>query len=315
MFDSLDSIDLSDLRNRRLEAHRISPRLGELGITYLGFYSNKTPIPYIRREHHETNYEICYLESGMQPYYIHTSMNNEEDTPTLYRVYGGETFITRPYELHSTGSFQQLRGRLYWIQLDSACPTLLGHTPERVRMLTDALESIGQHLVRFPHSVSSRLTEVYRLILNPDEEHLFHACELLTLYILEMAAYCKKLRNEESLNASVSPKGIEAITYIQNHLLSPDLSLDTVAEHLHYSRSYAMKAFKKEIGLTIHEYILQSKINYACELLDSHSITETALLLNFSSSQHFSKIFREFTGITPGEYAASLHKTDSRNPG
>lgn len=309
-----DSVDLSDIRNRRLEAHRISPRLGELGITYLGFYSNKTPNPYLHREHHETNYEICYLESGMQPYYIHTSMDDAEDTPNLYRVYGGETFITRPYELHSTGSFQQLRGCLYWIQLDVSCPTLLGHTPERVRMLTNALGSIQGHLVRFPQSVSSRLREAYHLILLPDEEHLFHACELLSLYILEMAEYCKKLRNEAHLNPSVSSKGIEAITYIQNHLLSPDLNLDTVAEHLHYSRSYAMKAFKKEIGLTIHEYILQSKINYACELLAAHSITETALLLNFSSSQHFSKIFREFTGITPGEYAASLQKTDSGHP-
>ncbi len=309
-----DSAHIPCIRNHRLEAHRISPRLGELGITYLGHYSNKTPEPYIRREHHDNNYEICYLESGMQPYHIHTSMDDEEDTPTLYRVYGGETFITRPYELHSTGSFGQLRGRLYWIQLNVSCPTLLGHTPERVRMLVNALGSIQQHLVRFPQSVSSRLTEAYHLILIPNEEHLFHACELLTLYILEMAEYCKKLRNEEHLSASVSPKGIEAITYIQNHLLSPDLSLDTVAEHLHYSRSYAMKAFKKEIGLTIHEYILQSKVNYACELLAVHSITETALLLNFSSSQHFSKIFREFTGSTPGEYAASLHKAGSDHP-
>ena len=293
-------------KNRRIEPHTSYPRLGELGIAYLGFYSNKAPAPYIIREHHHNNYEFCYLESGMQPYYTHTSMDDTEDTPTLYRVYGGETFITRPYELHSTGSFQQLRGRLYWIQLDASCPNLLGHPPQRVRMLVDALESISQHLLRCPRSVSARLMEAYNLILIRDEERLFRACELLTLYILETAEYSKRLRNEEYLSASVSPKGIEAITYIQNHLLSPDLSLDTVAEHLHYSRSYAMKAFKKEIGLTIHEYIQQSKINYACELLATHSITETALLLNFSSSQHFSKIFREFTGITPGEYAASL---------
>jgi AraC-like DNA-binding protein len=63
-----------------------------------------------------------------------------------------------------------------------------------------------------------------------------------------------------------------------------------------------MTTFRREVGLSVHEYILNKKIEYACELLETHSITETAFLLNFSSSQHFSRVFKQHTGQTPGEF-------------
>jgi len=290
------------MQNRRTELQNIYPELYDLGINWFGYYSNKTTTGKLSKHHHGSSFEICYLDNGIQPYYIYPSGSTREDQAQLYRLHGGEVFITRPYEYHSSGAFQQLRGRLYWIQFDSEFPALLGHNREKSDILRAALESLDHSILRVPKTITSRFSEAFRLILTMDKEHLFRACELLTLFILELADFNRKISDESQSGKILSRKMLEAVTYIHNNLMDPGLNLDAVAEHLHYSRSYAMSAFRNEMGLTIHEFILQSKIEYACELLRNHTITETAFLLNFSSSQHFSRVFKEHTSLTPRDF-------------
>ncbi|MBQ4353795.1 MAG: helix-turn-helix transcriptional regulator [Clostridia bacterium] len=290
------------MKNYWQEVCTENPFIREYGITTFGQYSLKTPRIQLKREHHKSSYEICFLESGMQPYYVYPSMDTPESEGSLFRIYGGEIFITRPYEVHSSGPYRQLRGQLCWIQLDSECPSLFKHTEQKSNLLKKALASLDHHVLRTPRAISARLPEAYSLILNPTEENLFRACELLSLFIMELAEFNKGISDENYRYGTLSAKGLQAVTFIQENLLNPALDLDAVAAAMHYSRSYAMSAFKDEVGLTIHEFILRSKIDMACDILQTHTVTQTALLLNFSSSQHFSKVFQDHTGMTPTEY-------------
>ena len=119
---------------------------------------------------------------------------------------------------------------------------------------------------------------------------------------MELSEHNKKINDKGFVEHTVSSKIIEATSFIEANLLDPDLSVQTVADYLHYSRSFTMIMFRKETGTTIHEYIQNQKVEYACKLLENYSITETAHLLNFSSSQHFSKVFRDYTDMSPNEY-------------
>jgi len=283
------------------------PQLSELGIEYFGFYSHKTATEALKRHDHGSCYELCYLESGMQPYYIYDSPEASDEDAHLYRLYGGELFITHPHQLHSTGAFRQLRGRLYWIQLSSTCTSLLGHSERRSALLQQALASLDNHVIKLPNSVASRLKEAFHMTTVMSEERLFRASELLTLFLFELADCNRKQNSGFQAAGSVSSITIEASDFIHNNLLNPELNMDSLTRHLNYSRSYIMRTFKKEIGISVHEYILRSKIDYACELLANYSITDTAYLLNFSSSQHFSTLFKTYIDMTPGEYIRSLH--------
>ena len=279
------------------------------GIPFFGYYALKTPRSRIEPDHHNSCYEICYLESGMQPYYTYTSDNESK----LYRVYGGDIFITRPYELHSSGEFHQLRGRLCWILIDSEAPSLFDQNQRRTELLKESLASFRHHIIRPPRSIAQRLPEAFRLMYVNDERSLFRAHELLTLFILELADFNQKCETEKQQYGMLSPPILEAVNYIQNNLLSPGLGPDTIAEYLHYSRSYIMTTFKKEIGQTIHEFILRAKIELACDLLAEHSIVETALFLNFSSAQHFSTVFRERIGMPPSQYQKNICAVQNLN--
>jgi len=288
------------VRDQRILLQDRFPEITETGLKLFGQYTNKNARLKLGRHHHGSCYEICYLESGMQPYYTYPCEDAPEEDARLFRLYGGDIFITRPGEIHSTGSFQQQRGRMYWFHLDSECPALLMQTPHISDLLKKALSDLQHHVLRVPNSIRSRLTEAFQLLLLADEVRLVRACQLLSLFILELADW-ERTRSVETS----SPLSLEAISFIQNNLFQPDLSVERIAAQLHYSRAYLMTTFRKEVGMTVHEFILREKVEAARELLADHSVTETALLLHFSSSQHFARVFREHTGCTPREYALS----------
>ena len=290
------------MANQRIVLQERYPELKQIGISCLGYYNNQTTHGGLRKEHHGSCYEICFLASGMQPYCIYEQETSGSEESKLYRLYGGEVFVTRPYEYHSTGEFHQLRGTLYWVQIDSECPTLLNQTKEHSDLLKEALTSLKTPIFRVPNSISSHFREAFDLFMVKDKMRWFRACNQLALFILELADFYKKEMEKNYGRDTLSTKILEAVSFIQNNLLNPELDVQMIADYLHFSRAYIMTAFRNEVGMTMHEYILRSKIEHACELLDTYSITETAFLLNFSSSQHFSSVFKEHMGMTPREF-------------
>ncbi|MBQ8953345.1 MAG: helix-turn-helix transcriptional regulator [Clostridia bacterium] len=300
------SIQWDDATNRRIVLTKQYPELIDLAINEFGHFSSRTVQPILPRGHHGSCYEIHYVAAGAQPFYTYPSQDAPEAEATLHWIHGGEVFITRPYEYHSTGAQPQQRGNIYWIQLDIARETLLNQVPACSTLLKEALKSVNTHVLPCPQSTANRLVEAFNLLADMNEAKLYRACSLLTLFIFEIADRAARDGVENDQGDSASSRAQEAISFIRDNLLMPNLNLAMVAEHMHYTRPYASTFFKRETGMTIHEFIMHSKIDYACELLKEHSVTKVASLLNFSSSQHFYKVFREQTGIAPSEFVRQL---------
>ena len=76
------------------------------------------------------------------------------------------------------------------------------------------------------------------------------------------------------------------------------------AEQLHLSPNYFGDMIKKETGKTAMEYIHLKIIDMAKQrLLDTtRSISEIAYDLGFKYPQHFTRVFKKSTGITPNDY-------------
>lgn len=79
---------------------------------------------------------------------------------------------------------------------------------------------------------------------------------------------------------------------------------EDIAKAINMSYSNFRKFFKKYVGITPHQYILQLKINKIKELLDSTemSIQDISAKLNFESPDYFSFFFRKKTGVSPISY-------------
>lgn len=89
--------------------------------------------------------------------------------------------------------------------------------------------------------------------------------------------------------------------------LNRDLSLDDLARVAELSPQYLCRTFKKAVGTTPYQYIVEARIEKAKEILlhGEQSIAETALEVGFSSQSHFSDSFRRVTGMSPRQFRRS----------
>ena len=92
-----------------------------------------------------------------------------------------------------------------------------------------------------------------------------------------------------------------AIEIIHNNFLTTDLTLGLLADACRMGESYFQKLFKEIYGISPKKYIIQMKINHACDLLRSehYTISQISKLCNFSDVYFFSRQFKEYMGISP----------------
>jgi len=114
--------------------------------------------------------------------------------------------------------------------------------------------------------------------------------------------YCRKMQSCLKSSA-MSRNVVSSIDYIRTHI-NGKLTVEDVAEAMNLNPSYLSKLFKKEMGITISQYIRDQKIAIACNMLrhlDDSSLT-ISNYLGFSSQSHFIQVFKKCIGIPPEEY-------------
>lgn len=91
--------------------------------------------------------------------------------------------------------------------------------------------------------------------------------------------------------------------YIFNHLYQ-EISHGELAEAVKLNPNYLSVLFKKEVGLTVSEYIQKCRIEEAGNLLlnTDAPISEICSWLNFTDQSYFTKIFKKHTGVTPKQF-------------
>lgn len=110
---------------------------------------------------------------------------------------------------------------------------------------------------------------------------------------------------------NVSISDVEkARMYIAENITNP-ITVTSVSEYVNLSAEYFTKLFKKETGQNIKEYILQSKISAAKDMLDhsNMSISMIALELGYSNFSHFTQVFKKYEKVTPSEYRKMTQST------
>ncbi len=97
---------------------------------------------------------------------------------------------------------------------------------------------------------------------------------------------------------------------VASMLKSPDLSLEFIADKMHYSPNYLGTTFKKEVGQSLNSYIMLLRIEEAKELLvnSDYKSSEIAMETGFSSSSYFAFSFKKEVGMSPREYRKNKRK-------
>ncbi|MBF1726235.1 MAG: AraC family transcriptional regulator [Streptococcus sp.] len=131
--------------------------------------------------------------------------------------------------------------------------------------------------------------------------------ELVCHNLLEILLI-KILRHQHfDLEVGKQSKATKDISFIKHYLETyyhESIQLEDLASMTHLSRFYISHSFKKEIGMSPMEYLIDIRIKESKILLrtTNYSISQVADIVGFTTPTYFSKQFRKSTGISPTDY-------------
>ncbi len=154
-----------------------------------------------------------------------------------------------------------------------------------------------QHMRDFPDALE-RTASICREFSERQIGYKQKANAMLTDLLISL------LRFQET--TSMTSEGNSAgdiLAYIQQNCRLP-LDGQSLSEKFNYHPNYINKLVRKATSMTLHTYILDTKIRNAAVMLaeTDMSITEIAMWFSFYDSSHFSNVFRKFYGCSPHEY-------------
>ena len=195
--------------------------------------------------------------------------------------------------IEDTGETFQPKGYALCFHPDLIRGTHLGRTIKEYTFFSyevnEALHLSEQERHTFIDCLLNIQEELHRAIDRMSKRLITNHIELLLNYCLRFYERQFITRQDAAL------KGLPSVKYCAAELcLSPNYFGDLI---------------KKETGKTALEYIQDKIIGIAKEqlLLPSESISQIAYQLGFQYPQHFTRVFKKATGMTPNEYRS---KTD-----
>lgn len=115
---------------------------------------------------------------------------------------------------------------------------------------------------------------------------------------------CCIIQEEHHRSLSVKESYAEkALTFMENRFSDP-LSSEDIAAAIGISVSHLRLLFRKQYGISLMQKLNQIRVRRAKELLSSgmFTLSEVASACGFQNEYYFSRVFKKFTGISPGKY-------------
>jgi len=114
-------------------------------------------------------------------------------------------------------------------------------------------------------------------------------------------------RVADRVHKNIGLKVQKIIEYIDEHY-AEQISLSDVAESIGISTYYVSRIFKQEMGKNFIDYLNIIRMEKAKVFLKKvrYKVYEVADLVGIQDAHYFSKIFKKYVGVTPGEYRDSV---------
>ena len=159
-------------------------------------------------------------------------------------------------------------------------------------LLRKTVEQAGVHPIHID-SVSNRNIQLIEQLSSIEQCRSFRSKMI--------RSYCLLVRKHNLKDYSLLTQKI--ITYVDTELCA-DLSLKALSERLSVNASYLSTLFKKEMGMSLTDFVNHRRISHAQKLLISTEmpIKSVALKCGIPDVYYFSRLFKRITGTTPKAY-------------
>lgn len=167
--------------------------------------------------------------------------------------------------------------------------------------------------------VDTELKHILEKIIKERNQNFYYADDLIICYLKE---FIIKLIRSEKLENTIHQLDTPVKTRVENSIVKKcmdyieknihrKITVPDIARSIPVSPSYLSAIFKKQMGVTLMDYVNHYKLERSKELIRTSDLnfTQISELLGYTSVHYFSNQFRLMYGITPTEYAKSISKS------
>lgn len=258
------------------------PEVGKLQVKNAAW-----PMP---MESHPDAVEFLLLRSGCKQIQV-------EDR--LYEMQGGDLLVVFPGERHGAEDFVQNRTSLAYLLMavPTEVPRFCMLEEEERSALWEQLKLLKGRMLKVSPSICRTMDRLF--------DHVNTGLPLERARIrTELMRFLFQILEEAGEEDKSLPADIAAvIRYIREAREEmPDIA--KMAALVNLSESRFKQKFKQATGIPPAEFTVREKIRESQTLLKdpARTVTSIAMELGFSSSQHFSVLFRKYTGLSPIQY-------------
>ncbi|MBO5007980.1 MAG: AraC family transcriptional regulator [Clostridia bacterium] len=204
----------------------------------------------------------------------------------------GDGYLVVPNEVDIVTSDEQDPCEYFWIMFHG-------------RRSRDLLQScnLEPHNGIFHISQAEKCVEIIKNALFTQYNNSVEEANVLQSVLFQLIAIHASNALTDSMNSRTMAKSIAQ--YIEDNYYKP-LRISDVAKSFYITRSYMYTLFKREMGISPKEYLIEQRIEKAKAFLNSRehrmTIKEISYAVGFTDPLYFSNVFREKTGQTPTEY-------------
>ena len=160
-------------------------------------------------------------------------------------------------------------------------------------------------VLRLPPAMSRTLFETVRLLESSENDEGYagnmYSRILFLKRLIELNRCCIQSPEVFHNTARYDKKVVEIIHYI-NENLSEELSIEAMSSRFYLSKYHMMRKFKEETGYSMHQYILEKRIQAARALiLAGESATVASAECGFKDYSTFSRAYRKILGRLPSQ--------------
>ena len=217
---------------------------------------------------------------------------------SVYALLPGMMFVARPGDAHRIRSNPKGACRYTLLLRFSKSGSFLGLPQDEAKWLFERFSSFPRAAFMGTEEIRRsfvRLLELCGGIHCPVPERRLKIRTVALALVLAVA---------EAGNASAgtaTDSGINAIIVRMRRHPERDFKINALTEELGLSANTILARFRRLTGLPPHAFLVKCRIHRAGVLLrrTSRTVTDIAMELGFSSSQHFATCFKQETGLTP----------------
>jgi len=218
----------------------------------------------------------------------------------VYRLEAGDFCLLPPGEMHADVYIPSLNQyRVLWCsyQEETIHASIHHYTP------VNHLQCAAKIIAPAP-SFAPSLLGTLQYELKNEQAYREPLCATLVsaLAHLMLRAFEMSLQHEDQkyFPGKIS---IKVDDYL-NQYFRKSLSLEDIARALHVSRNYLATLYKQETGTTIGHTLKHIRLEHAKRLLlETHlSVQEISKAVGYANAEHFSRVFGQQEGVSPGRY-------------